>query len=165
MRFPSECCPIYRTLRQTVPNLAETQSNGLALWTFGTVTAQSGRLDPVSAALTFAGQYSDSTGEADARAQAGFGSGQVIHRARNGVQSVVETVAGECNRYLGRGSCRAVDRIDRPRAVEGGGVAARVSLLYRNGIQCAEKRGTAAAESPGQSHLIDFGISSAVEYR
>ena len=36
MRFPSECCRIHQTLRQTMPHLSEAQSKGLALWVFGT---------------------------------------------------------------------------------------------------------------------------------
>ena len=41
-----------------MPNLAEAQSKGLALWTFGTITAQSGRRNAVIAALTFTGGFS-----------------------------------------------------------------------------------------------------------
>ena len=58
MRFPSECCQIQRTLRQTMPHLSEAQSKGLALWTFGTITAQSGCQNSVIAALTFIGGFS-----------------------------------------------------------------------------------------------------------
>ena len=57
-RFPSECCQIHRTLRQTMPQLTETQSKGLALWTFGAITAQSGCRNAVIAALTFTGGFS-----------------------------------------------------------------------------------------------------------
>ena len=59
MRFPSECRQIHRTLRQTMPNLTEAQSKGLALWALGTITAQSGRRNAVIAALTFTGGFSD----------------------------------------------------------------------------------------------------------
>ena len=41
-----------------MPQLAEAQSKGLALWTFGTITAQSGRRNAVIAALTFTGGFS-----------------------------------------------------------------------------------------------------------
>ena len=58
MRFPSECYQIHQTLRQTMPHLAEAQSKGLALWTFGTITAQSGCQNSVIAALTFIGGFS-----------------------------------------------------------------------------------------------------------
>jgi len=58
VRFPSECYQIHQTLRHTMPNLTETQSKGLALWTFGTITAQSGCQNSVIAALTFAGGFS-----------------------------------------------------------------------------------------------------------
>ena len=58
MRFPSECCQIHQTLRQTMPQLTEAQSKGLALWTFGTITAQSGCRNAVIAALTFTGGFS-----------------------------------------------------------------------------------------------------------
>ena len=57
-RFPSECCQIHQTLRQTIPQLTETQSKGLALWTFGTITAQSGCRNSVIAALNFTGGFS-----------------------------------------------------------------------------------------------------------
>ena len=58
MRFPSECCQIHHTLRQTMPQLTEAQSKGLALWTFGTITAQSGCRNAVIAALNFTGGFS-----------------------------------------------------------------------------------------------------------
>ena len=58
MRFPSECCQIHQTLRQTMPQLTEAQSKGLALWTFGTITAKSGRQNAVIAALNFTGGFS-----------------------------------------------------------------------------------------------------------
>ena len=58
MRFPSECRQIHQTLRHTMPHLAEAQSKGLALWTFGTITAQSGRQNAVIAALNFTGGFS-----------------------------------------------------------------------------------------------------------
>ena len=58
MRFPSECYQIHQTLRQTMPNLTEAQSKGLALWTFGTITAKSGCQNAVIAALTFTGRFS-----------------------------------------------------------------------------------------------------------
>ena len=58
MLFPSECCQIHQILRQTMPQLTEAQSKGLALWTFGTITAQSGRQNSVIAALTFTGGFS-----------------------------------------------------------------------------------------------------------
>ena len=58
MRFPSECCQIHQTLRQTMPQLTEAQSKGLALWTFGTITAKSGCQNAVIAALTFIGGFS-----------------------------------------------------------------------------------------------------------
>ena len=58
MRFPSECYQIHRTLRQTMPHLSEAQSKGLALWTFGTITAQSGCQNAVIAALNFTGGFS-----------------------------------------------------------------------------------------------------------
>ena len=41
-----------------MPQLTEAQSKGLALWTFGTITAQSGRRNAVIAALTFTGGFS-----------------------------------------------------------------------------------------------------------
>ena len=41
-----------------MPNLAEAQSKGLALWTFGTITAQSGCRNAVIAALAFMGGFS-----------------------------------------------------------------------------------------------------------
>ena len=59
MRFPSECCQIHRTLRQTMPNLTEAQSKGLALWALGTITAKSGCRNAVIAALAFTGGFSD----------------------------------------------------------------------------------------------------------
>ena len=58
MRFPSECYQIHQTLRQTMPQLTEAQSKGLALWTFGTITAKSGCQNAVIAALTFIGGFS-----------------------------------------------------------------------------------------------------------
>ena len=58
MRFPSECYQIHQTLRQTMPHLTEAQSKGLALWTFGTITAQSGCQNAVIAALNFTGGFS-----------------------------------------------------------------------------------------------------------
>ena len=58
MRFPSECYQIQRALRQTMPRLTEAQSKGLALWTFGSITAQSGRRDDVISALAFTGGFS-----------------------------------------------------------------------------------------------------------
>ena len=58
VRFPSECYQIHRTLRQTMPHLTEAQSKGLALWTFGTITAKSGCQNSVIAALNFTGGFS-----------------------------------------------------------------------------------------------------------
>ena len=40
-------------MRQTMPQLTEAQSKGLALWTFGTITAKSGRRNAGIAALNF----------------------------------------------------------------------------------------------------------------
>ena len=57
MRFPSECYQIHQTLRQAMPHLSETQSKGLALWTFGTITAHSGCRNAVTLALSFAGGF------------------------------------------------------------------------------------------------------------
>ena len=69
MRFPSECCQIHHTLRQTMPQLTEAQSKGLALWTFGTITAQSGCRNAVIAALTFTGGFSASASPLRERAR------------------------------------------------------------------------------------------------
>ena len=41
-----------------MPQLTEAQSKGLALWTFGTINAQSGCQNAVIAALTFTGGFS-----------------------------------------------------------------------------------------------------------
>ena len=58
MRFPSECCQIHRAPRQRMPHLSEAQPRGLDLWTFGTITAQSGRRNSVIASLNFTGGFS-----------------------------------------------------------------------------------------------------------
>ena len=45
--------------------------------------------------------------DADARAESGFGSWQLLHRARNCVQSIVKTAARDDNRHPGRGECQS----------------------------------------------------------
>ena len=57
MRFPSERYQIHQTLRQTMPHLSETQSKGLALWVFGTITARNGCQNAVALALAFTGGF------------------------------------------------------------------------------------------------------------
>ena len=66
--------------------------------------------------------------DADARPQSGLGSWRILHRARNGVQILVETASRNDNRHLGRRAVRTLDYPDRPPA--DGVRTRRVSRAY-----------------------------------
>ena len=58
MRSPNEFYQVEREMRQRMPHLTEAQTRGLALWTFGTITARNGCQNAVIAALlSFAGRF------------------------------------------------------------------------------------------------------------
>ena len=58
MRSPNEFYQTEREMRQRMPHPADAQTRGLALWTFGTITARNGCQNAVIAALLpFSGRF------------------------------------------------------------------------------------------------------------
>ena len=55
MRSPPECYQIEQDLRQRMPHLTQTQTRGLAEWTYGTIAARSGCLNAAAVALAAIG--------------------------------------------------------------------------------------------------------------